>query len=285
MDERTFVIQQIGAKDSVHRRRADEIYSYIIVPAVKDEGLEPYRADLDLTPGAITPKMLGELLKARVVIADLTGRNPNVFYELGITHSFACPLISIADSPESLPFDAKDERVIPLGEYPPSGLAYRQVTSAIADLRKSLRIVLADGYVPPSPLREVATIRSIDELAPEDPRAAEMAQIREALEEIRKKVTPSLFVPRFVGNDIAALRHVITTNIGLLDASDFARMMAEGTSTEQKQWANGLYQAWLKSMRREEDAGPDMTDDERWGLLLRRATVLGHVGEAQVKLL
>jgi hypothetical protein len=51
--------------------------------------------------------MLAELLTARVVIADLTGRNPNVFYDLGITHSFARPLISIADSAGSLPFDAK----------------------------------------------------------------------------------------------------------------------------------------------------------------------------------
>src|SRR5690242_2312174 len=98
MGERAFVIQQIGADDSPERRRADEIYEGIIVPAAESLGLEAYRADLDATPGAITPRMLSELLGARVVIADLTGRNPNVFYELGITHSFARPLISIADS-------------------------------------------------------------------------------------------------------------------------------------------------------------------------------------------
>lgn len=191
MDERAFVIQQIGGKDSPERRRADEIYEDIIVPAVRDAGLEAYRADRDLTPGAITPKMLEELLNARVVIADLTGRNPNVFYELGITHSFARPLISIADSSDSLPFDAKDERVIPLGEYPPGGLGHRQVTSAIASLRESLRIVLDDNYSPPSPLRDVATSRSIDQLAPENPLAAEMAQMRKALEGILYRLTQS----------------------------------------------------------------------------------------------
>jgi hypothetical protein len=51
MDERAFVIQQIGAKDSPERKRADEIFNYVIIPAVKDAGLEAYRADLDLTPG------------------------------------------------------------------------------------------------------------------------------------------------------------------------------------------------------------------------------------------
>jgi hypothetical protein len=64
MTDRAFIIQQIGAKDSAERRRTDEIYNYIIVPAVTDAGLEPYRADLDLSPGAITPKMLQELLGA-----------------------------------------------------------------------------------------------------------------------------------------------------------------------------------------------------------------------------
>src|ERR1700733_7469768 len=141
MSERVFVIQQIGASDSPERRRADEIYEGIIVPAVENSGLEAYRADLDATPGAVTPKMLSELLTARVVIADLTGRNPNVFYELGITHSFARPLISIADSSDSLPFDAKDERIIALGEYPPSGLGLMQGQKAIALLCESLRIV------------------------------------------------------------------------------------------------------------------------------------------------
>src|ERR1700728_1781436 len=120
MAERVFVIMQVGAKDSPERKRADEIYKFIIAPVVKAVGLDPCRADLDITAGPIAPKMLSELLTARIVIADLTGRNPNVFYELGITHSFARPLISIADSIATLPFDAKDERVIELGEYPDS---------------------------------------------------------------------------------------------------------------------------------------------------------------------
>lgn len=157
MAARAFIIMQIGAKDSFERKRADEIYRFIIAPAVRDAGLDPYRADQDLTPGSITPKFLSELLNARLVIADLTGRNPNVFYELGIAHSFTRPLISIADTADSLPFDAKDERVIELGEYPPSGLTYAQGERAKNALQESLRIVLSDNYVPSSPLREVVS--------------------------------------------------------------------------------------------------------------------------------
>jgi hypothetical protein len=187
MTERAFIIMQIGARESPERKRADEIYKFIIAPAVRDADLEPYRADQDVTPGPITPKFLLELLTARLVIADLTGRNPNVFYELGIAHSFARPLISIVDTVSSLPFDTKDERVIELGEYPSSGLTYANGEQAKFSLQESLKIVLADNYIPPSPLREVAANASVDQLAPENPLAAEMAQIRESLEEIRGK--------------------------------------------------------------------------------------------------
>jgi hypothetical protein len=238
--ERVFVIQQIGATDSPERRRADEIYDGIIVPAVEDMDLEPYRADLDFTPGAITPKMLTELLGARAVIADLTGRNPNVFYELGVTHSFVRPLVSIADTRKSLPFDAKDERVIELGEYLPTGLGLRQGQKAIASLKESLKIVLADGFVPPSPLRDVAANRSVDALAPTEPLAAEMAQMRETLEAIRKTVRPRFMVPQPIVTDISVLRKVIVENLKNLDPWSLDELAGIGVSTEQQKWVEDL---------------------------------------------
>jgi hypothetical protein len=248
MAERAFVVMQVGAKDSPERRRADEIYKYIIAPAVSDAGLEPYRADLDFSPGAITPKILSELLNAGVVIADLTGRNPNVFYELGITHSFARPLISIADSSGSLPFDAKDERVIELGEYPPSGLPYAQGEEAKAALKESLKIVLANDYSPPSPLREVGANRSVDQLAPEDPLAAEMAQIRETLADIHKRLPRrTVAVSRSTMEDISTLRAVIERNMGYLDESDFNMLTTNSTSQDHDSWVADLEAEWQAS--------------------------------------
>jgi hypothetical protein len=260
--DRAFVIQQVGANDSPERRRADEIYKYIIVPAVKGAGLEPYRADLDLSPGAVTSKMLSELLVARVVIADLTGRNPNVFYELGITHSFARPLISIADSASSLPFDAKDERVIELGEYPVSGLAYAQGEKAKTALEESLSIVLSDKYSPPSPLRKVATNHSVDELAPEDPIAAELAQMRETLGEIRKAVTASTKTSPAVQTSIDALRAVIKRNMKYLDHEDINMLSGETMSTRQNAWARELEKEWRRIQARGHVEGPEAMDAE-----------------------
>lgn len=75
------------------------------------------RADRDPTRDQVTPQMLRTLLDARVVIADLTDRNPNVYYELAVAQSFSKPVITMVDKVENVAFDSKDERLIPLGEY------------------------------------------------------------------------------------------------------------------------------------------------------------------------
>ena len=183
--EQAFVIMQVGEKDSVARKRADEVFKYIISPVLEEASIEPYRSDLDLTPGQISPQMLKKLLEADLVVADLTGQNPNVFYELGIVHSFARPVIALADSIRLLPFDAKDERVIELGEYSGS-LAVEQAESGKDQLRKVLAIVRAADYRPASPLADVAASRSLDQLAPDNPLAAEMASIKEVVKEIQR---------------------------------------------------------------------------------------------------
>lgn len=182
--EYAFVIMQVGNKGSPDRRRADEVFRFVITPALAKVDLAAYRADLDPTPGPINPQMLRKLLEARVVIADLTGRNPNVFYELGIVHSFVRPVITLADSAQLLPFDTHDERVIELGDHH-AALSVTQAEEAKAALERALEIVLRADYVPGSPVAEVAARRSLDQLAPENPIAAELAAIRESLSTLR----------------------------------------------------------------------------------------------------
>src|SRR6266496_2227246 len=105
-EEYAFVIMQVGVRGSPERKRADDVYDYVVASTLGERGLQAYRSDLDPTPGQINQQMLRKLLEARIVIADLTGRNPNVFYEFGVAHAFARPVIALVDSARSLPFDA-----------------------------------------------------------------------------------------------------------------------------------------------------------------------------------
>ncbi len=110
-----FFISQIGEKGTPERMRADEVYGLMVKPVCEELGIEIGRADLETAPGPVTQKMVRSLLEADIVIADLTGRNPNVNYELGIAHSFGRRVVVLVDSAKSLPFDTKDERAIEIG--------------------------------------------------------------------------------------------------------------------------------------------------------------------------
>ncbi len=63
-------------------------------------------------PGIISRQIVSHLLDADLVIADLTGRNPNVFYELAIRHATGKPFIQLITKGEVIPFDVDHQRTI-----------------------------------------------------------------------------------------------------------------------------------------------------------------------------
>jgi hypothetical protein len=89
------------------------VHKYIVSPAAEELELVAVRADQLPTPGRITRQIIDHLLHARSAVADLTGRNPNVFYELAVRHTARLPVALIVDEGEdALPFDIAQMRVI-----------------------------------------------------------------------------------------------------------------------------------------------------------------------------
>jgi hypothetical protein len=109
-----FVIGPIGKAGSADRKHADFLLKGIIRPALSSEeaGYVVKRADEDADPGMITDRIISDIINADLVVADLTGLNANVFYELGIRHSVPKPVIHIAKANTPLPFDNAMHRVI-----------------------------------------------------------------------------------------------------------------------------------------------------------------------------
>jgi len=90
-----FIIAPIREEDSEQRIRSDKVLKHIIKPAVEKYELRAIRADHISSPGMITSQIIQHILKDRIVIADLTDHNPNVFYELALRHAFRKPVIQI----------------------------------------------------------------------------------------------------------------------------------------------------------------------------------------------
>ena len=90
----------------------DRYYQEIYVPAIKDAGLEPVRADELFTTGSVVEQIWEQIEKSKLLLADLSGKNPNVFYELGLAHAAKKPVIFTSSAVDDVPFDLRHLRVI-----------------------------------------------------------------------------------------------------------------------------------------------------------------------------
>lgn len=111
-DKECFVISPIGQAGSAERKRADGILEYIISPAAYELNLDAVRGDQLAEPGQITRQVLDHVIGAKAAVADLTGLNPNVFYELAVRHAGPRPVALIAEEGCELPFDIAQMRTI-----------------------------------------------------------------------------------------------------------------------------------------------------------------------------
>jgi hypothetical protein len=95
---------------------ADPLGSYyeeIYKPAIEKAGLKPIRADESIFgAGKIMEQVWRGITSAKVLVAELTDRNPNVFYELGLAHALKKPVVLVSATEKDVPFDLQHIRVI-----------------------------------------------------------------------------------------------------------------------------------------------------------------------------
>ncbi|MCX6291553.1 MAG: hypothetical protein NT126_07285 [Bacteroidetes bacterium] len=90
----------------------DKYYKEIYIPAIKDASFEPIRADELFTTGSVVEQIWEQINKSKILLAELTGKNANVFYELGLAHAAVKPVIFISSNVDDVPFDLRHLRVI-----------------------------------------------------------------------------------------------------------------------------------------------------------------------------
>src|SRR5687768_8498969 len=151
---RCFVVMGFGTKtDYATGRKLDlnKSYRLLIKPVVEEKGLVCIRADEIRHSGSIDVPMYKELLKADVVIADLSTANVNAFYELGIRHALRPhTTIVISEDKMAYPFDLNHIKITSythLGE----GIEYEEVERFRKILGETLQAVL-DKTEPDSPV-------------------------------------------------------------------------------------------------------------------------------------
>ena len=90
---------------------SNDIWEQVLKPAVQEIDMTPVRAD-DLYGQNIMEDVWQSILKAAIIICDTTGRNPNVFYELGIAHTLGKKVLLLTQNIDDIPFDLQAYRHI-----------------------------------------------------------------------------------------------------------------------------------------------------------------------------
>ena len=135
-----FVVMPFGKKPNLAGGTVDfdAVYKELIAPAIEQAGLQPLRADEEMTGGIIHKPMFERLILCEYVVADLTSANANVFYELGVRHAVRpwSTVLIYAACCGRLPFDVAPLRALPY-ELTPDGLP-TNVAAAKAALAQHL---------------------------------------------------------------------------------------------------------------------------------------------------
>lgn len=158
-----------------------EIFEYIIKPAVEESKLG-YECERSVAKRENMIKgILKGLNRANVVIADLTDKNPNVFYELGVRHTLANRTILIAQGKKHIPFDLRPYPVTFYSEAP------AEITKFKRDIKEMLEDIEENPERPDNPVADFLKERNIVLLSAE--KSANVKKLNALITELSYDIT------------------------------------------------------------------------------------------------
>lgn len=111
--KKCFIITPIGNENSEIYRKAKGVIESTIKPVLLEYNFNDVKPAYEINvSGMINTQIINRIINDDLVIANLTGNNPNVMYELCLRHVVARPIIHICENGTNLPFDIKDSRTI-----------------------------------------------------------------------------------------------------------------------------------------------------------------------------
>ncbi|MDM7503290.1 hypothetical protein [Lactococcus lactis] len=110
--KKCFFVTPIGTDNSQERKISDFVMSVYLIPTLKELGYEVVRADTSFSVERIDLSIIDQLKNSDLVIADVSGNNPNVMFELGYRIALEKPYIIIAQNINELPFDISSIRTL-----------------------------------------------------------------------------------------------------------------------------------------------------------------------------
>lgn len=247
-EKKCFVIAPIGEPESDTRKRSDQVLKHIIKPAANQCGYDPIRADQISEPGIITSQVIQHIVGDPLVIADLTGQNPNVFYELAIRHALKKALVQIIKKGEPIPFDVAPTRTIYVDHHD-----LDSVEEAKNEIVKQIKIVEKDVSEIDTPISvalDLQLLRQSDN--PEQRSLADLvdaiSDLRSGLISIEKKINdPDLSISRrYIEYILNHIRHSSIPPDILFEIRDLSKQILESNPPNTSSLEYNQFQDKLK---------------------------------------
>jgi len=159
----------------------DDYYVEVYRPAIEAAGMKAHRADDLYRPSTIINDIWAYTQKAKLVLADLSGKNPNVFYELGLAHALAKPAILITESIADVPFDLRSLRVLEYDKNDPDWgkTLSHKITSAIKEVLTAPLQAVLPTFLEAKPKKERVKLSE---------REKDIIELRQEIESLRSSV-------------------------------------------------------------------------------------------------
>lgn len=171
----------------------DAYYTEIYKSAIEECGFQPKRADSLFRPTPIIRDIWEYINYSKILIADITGLNPNVMYELGLAHAITKPVIIISDLIENVPFDLRYLRILIYNTKKPNWATdlKTKIKNSISEIVESPTDSILSAFLDIKP-----QIKKTDEIS------AELIEIKQLIrsqlsnlsdEKPRKKLTSEMY--------------------------------------------------------------------------------------------
>lgn len=253
--EKCFVMMPISDQGDYPEGHFTKVYEQIFKPAIENAGYEAYRVDENVISDPIIGKIFEAIQNCPMALCDLSNRNPNVLYELGIRQAYDKPVVLVQDDKTERIFDVSGISTI---QYKSVRLyenvidARERIANAIIDTKEGkknsiIKIVKA----------QMAEI-SKDEISKEDKIEILLSGLAEDIRELKfdKDLDKRSRLEAFQNNNWDRISYPFSANdkAMTLDQNDFAIVLKSGiTNKEIEKAIQGISRKYMISIQHKRD--------------------------------
>ena len=130
-----FVLMPISNQNGYLDNHFNLVYEDIIKPAIENNNMQPMRADETKNTNLIQLDILRKIIETPLAVCDMSAKNPNVFYELGMRQAFDMPTVLLIDNNTTAPFDVSGLRYVTYNK----DMKHRDVIQTIKELSDNIK--------------------------------------------------------------------------------------------------------------------------------------------------